>query len=537
MSVKDLVLPWVQVLSPACTVVLSGLLAWLTYRNSKRDFQIRDEKRDAEREAQASKVSAWWGESNAAFGVFVKNASDTPIYQTFATAADLHSESAGVRIACGTVPPANEAKFYAVAGAEAKDIRTGIRRVGLSFTDAAGHRWHRNRYGKLTDLPKELHIKTDPFRTDVLVGLTQEFRNAYGVEMKFEAPDRGGSGAQTRYLRHMERNNQAEQKQIGKLDAVICPHDWIGSMAAAGLIDVLADSDTLRSFFTAWAIQPLTVNGRLYGLPTTADTVALITNTSLANPPESLDDLVEVGQELRLAGSVSHIAAVRTGPNGNPFQIWPVFTSAGGWLFKQASVGTWDYSQVGIDSAESVAALSKLREWGTSGLGILDPTTTADVALGMYAEERTPFLITSSDLLVELRSSPVWAHSKVTAVPPFVNGKPATPMTVIHGLVVCSAGQNSITAQDLFADYLTQEHVLGALSDGTLAPTATKQDTGSIAPVFHELCATGVAVPTHPRMNEIWRVLEKCELDTVSGSASIDEIASRAANHIRELLA
>lgn len=95
-------------------------------------------------------------------------------------------------------------------------------------------------------------------------------------------------------------------------------------------------------------------------------------------------------------------------------------------------------------------------------------------------------------------------------------------------------GANNIIAQYLFADYLTQPHVLRALSDGTLAPIAAEQDASAPARHFYDLCLTGKPIPAGPSMNQVWRELERAELQVVCGVESVGAIARATAGRIRQ---
>ncbi|WP_199443305.1 sugar ABC transporter substrate-binding protein [Umezawaea beigongshangensis] len=298
----------------------------------------------------------------------------------------------------------------------------------LSFTDAAGVRWLRNQYGRLTELAPELHIKTDFEGVTALSRFEDEFLAAYGVTVTFET--KNGYYPQERFV--------TDVREEGRADALVCPHDWLGDLIERDVIEPTILTSAHQSAFPAWVLSALTVDGELYGLPSNVDTVALIRNTRLApEPPRTFEELVSTGEELRRSGLVTHALALRTGEQGDPFQIWPLFESAGGRLFGRTPDGRWDPTSVRLAEPRSVAAFERLRTLGEAGAGFLRRSVGRTEAIELFTSERCPYLVTTSDALKQVRAAglPV----AVSAVPPFDDGEPASGLTLVRGLVMMKA--------------------------------------------------------------------------------------------------
>ncbi|MFG2378322.1 hypothetical protein ACGFY9_43565 [Streptomyces sp. NPDC048504] len=76
----------------------------------------------------------------------------------------------------------------------------------------------------------------------------------------------------------------------------------MGDLISRDLVEPNALAAEHQSVFPARALSALTVNGRLYGIPPSVDTVALIHNTQLApQPPKTLDELIATGRRLASA--------------------------------------------------------------------------------------------------------------------------------------------------------------------------------------------------------------------------------------------
>lgn len=525
---------WVSALGSVFALGFGAVAVVVTRRmyriESERDqvnAQIRNGEHSFARRAQAAMVSSWWGESpDGRGGAFIRNTSEIPVYQAYLTVLDLDDHSDSVKVHYLVVPPSDSAVFCPVDSGRPTE-RNAARRVKLSFTDAAGVRWLRNQYGRLTELEPNLRIKTPPLRASVLAQFEDDFLATYGVAVTFETD-----------LHELPQGRFTADVQAPSVaDALICPHDWIGDLIARDVIEPTVLSAEHHDAFPAWALSALTVGNRLYGLPTTADTVALIRNTRLApQPPATFDELVATGQALRDADLVTDTFTVRVGERGDPFQIWPLFTSAGGWLFGQTADGRWDPTRIGLGTPESVAAFERLRELGEAGTGMLRRSMDRTEAIELFATGRSPYLITSSDALPRIRQTGI--PFAVSAVPPFADGGPACAFTLVHGMVMTKHGRNKITAHDLFADYLTHDHVMTALSDSVVAPAALLATTSEDAALreFLALCKRGIPMPSFPQMDVTWRVLEDAEIAVISG-ASAEATATEAAAKLEAIFA
>jgi arabinogalactan oligomer/maltooligosaccharide transport system substrate-binding protein len=500
-----------------------------TYRiesdRDRVDAEARTVHQSFARKAQGALVSAWWGKSRDGYwGAFVRNTSELPIYQVHLTVLDPDDHSDDAKIHYLVVPPSGDAVFWHVHNKQPPQ-RSAARRVKLSFTDAAGVRWHRNQYGSLAELQPGLRVKAGPQRASVLARFEADFLATYGVAVTFDTAE--ADPPQRRFVADLLAPSVA--------DALICPHDWIGDLISRDLIEPTVLSAEHRDAFPGWALSALTFGGRLYGLPTTTDTVALIRNTGLvASQPKTFDEMVTTGSALQDAGLVTEIFTVRVGERGDPFQIWPLFTSAGGWLFARTPENGWDTTRIGLAAPESIAAFERLRSLGEAGAGLLRRAVGRREAIELFASGRSPYLISTADAMQRIRQAGI--PVAVGAVPPFADGGPASTFTMVHGLFIAKHGANKIIAHDLFADYLTHNHVMAALSDGIVAPAALLDTVSEDTALqnFLELCAAGTPMPSFPQMDATWRILEEAQVAVIAG-APAEATARRAAAQVEAI--
>ncbi|NUT92820.1 MAG: extracellular solute-binding protein [Saccharothrix sp.] len=500
-----------------------------TYRIESARDRVSAEQRERRqlllRQHQAALVSAWWGELDGRRGAFVRNASQTPVHQVYLTVLNRDDRSDGVKFYFPVVPPSEEPVFCS-AGAVPIPAGTAAFRVKLCFTDASGVRWLRNQYGRITELEPTLRVKSDSARSTALSAFKDDFNATYGADVTFDTSSL--DAPQERFVRDLARSSE--------VDAMVCPHDWIGDLVARDLVESMVLADHHRDLFHGWTLSALTVDGKLYGMPTTVDTVALWRNTRLAPAaPRTFDELIAHGRALKEDGRVDEVLALRVGAIGDPFQVWPLFTSAGGWVFRRSLDGTWLTDVIGLDSPESVRAFARLRELGEQGSGLLRRSIGRDEAFDLFRRGRTPYLISTSDAFLHVGGRV--STLAVGPVPAFSGGAAARGFSLVHGFHIKKGAKNKVVAQDLFADYLTHEHVMSALSGGTGAPTALR-GLPAVDPLlgdFYQLCERADPMPTHPRMGQIWRVIEEAEVSAVAGEPA-DRVARDAAARVAALV-
>lgn len=175
---------WITSLATVVALAFAAVAAAIARRTyqieSERDRvneAARREQEDYQRQAQAAQVSAWWGTHDGTPGAFVRNASGTPVYQVYLTVLGPDDRTDGTKTHFLVVPPSEHAEFCPI---RLTDVETGmsenpVRRVKLTFTDAVGVRWLRDRYGRLTELDPRLRVQADQPRADALSRFDDDF--------------------------------------------------------------------------------------------------------------------------------------------------------------------------------------------------------------------------------------------------------------------------------------------------------------------------------------------------------------------------
>jgi maltose-binding protein MalE len=503
--------------------VAAVLVARRTYqRESERDLVNAEARRKQDefvRRAQAALVSAWWakedvhltGKAESSWAVHLRNASDTPVYKVHVTIVGMGSHAKRIAFELPLVPPTNIPAIYPIDISEIKansdlDVTSfpmGDFRVSLRFTDAAGVRWIRDEYGYLRELEPNLLMWTSPEVAAVVTPFTPEFLATYGVTAQCDTT-----------LIEAELENHFIETVPGP-DILIGPHDWVGSLVSRGLVEPITLSSQRRESFAPDHLNAFSFMNDLYAVPSSLDTVALFRNTDLApDVPRSIEELVTVAQELVDRDVTSEIMAVPVGALGDPFHMWPIFTSAGGWLFERQEDGSWDPVRQGITSAGTLQAFEAIRMLGE--LGILRPEIDRARSIELFTRRQTAFLLATSGAVVPVRNSGI--NFEVSALPRFQDGSPCIPFLTVNGFYVASSGRNKVVAGDLIPDYLTRADVTEAFGRlGHVVPLRLTEDCDPAIVKFYKLTADAVPMPSFPEMRQVWDLLAAAELSLIRG--------------------
>lgn len=505
---------------------VAAISAQKVYRiESDRDVESTKQRLQQEaflRRAQAALVSAWWGrqpdepgaQHAGRWGAFVRNASETPVYQAGLTTLDIHNPDVSERLDLAIVPPGAQPQFHP-SGLVVQDGQQAVEyRVEIAFTDSTGVRWIRDHQGRLSEVQPEVLIWADEQRASALRGFAEDFLAVHGVKLRFHT---GRIGTLRPELVSATGAGQAP-------DLVVGPHDWIDELVRRGLIEPLTLSARRKEDFVPEAIAAMTYQNELYGVPYALDTVVLVRNTDLApDPPATFEEMLATGERLRAARRTDHAFVMQVGAEGDPYYMYAVLVAAGGWLFGRDGGGRLDTAVTGLGAPETLAAFERFAGLGVTGSGALRPEIDRDRATDLFCAGRTPFLICASGAFTAARQAQL--PFAAGPVPPFAGFPAVRPFVSVHGFFLTQGGRNKTIAQDLAAHYLTRTDVSLALYDTQPRPPALRAaldqalERDPVMADFYRECQGGDLTPSISRMEELWRLLARTEVELLNGAA------------------
>ncbi len=429
--------------------------------------------------------------------------------------------------------------------------------VQATFGDGKGY-WFRDSSG--VERVKSLVIWAEKTRAATLTryfGHRSPFRRTYQISVTVQPFERTEE-LERAFVELAETSEPPPDHEVP--DLVVGPHDWIGRVVLnESVIEPPLNYSWLRQFDLT-AIEALSKDERLYGVPYVFDTVALVRNDTLTGRgplPNTLADVITAGAEAidnnGIKDGVELALQVGTpdanGNAGDPYHMWPLFASAGGSFFGLNRSGSGngrgaidrfdDITAWREDFADAFVRLSQLGV-GSGGSGVLRPTVGRAEALQLFLDGRAPFLLCSSRALVAIRTQRL---NVTVGVAPQLGNRPARPMVSVYGLFIYSNAPNLPAARDLVTSYVSQPNAGMDLNRFQQLVPVQKEAMSAVAdddPLlkpYVDQCRGGLIMPSYPEMRAAWQLLGRTEYQVLAGDGDPRAVAETAADAGWELLA
>lgn len=323
-------------------------------------------------------------------------------------------------------------------------------------------------------------------------------------------------------------------------DIIVGAHDWLGELVTNGLVAPvdLPNADAYADV----AIEAMTYDGQLYGVPYAIENIALIRNTDLVpEAPATFEELEQIALELQESGEVELGLALQADA-ADPYHNYPLFTAFGASVFGVNEDGTYNPDELGLDTPEGLAAAEQFGAWVESGL--INPSTTYDVMVESFATGDAAFAITGP-WAVSQEDPPGFraqgVNYAVSPIPPIQGGTPQ-PFVGVQGLMVSSFSEQGLLAQTFVQDFIGSEDVQLALFEAGGRPPALLSAFEQVADDpdvqgFGESGQNGAPLPAIPEMGSVWTAWTDAYELIYDQQGTPTENFTAAAEQIRNLIA
>jgi maltose-binding protein MalE len=320
----------------------------------------------------------------------------------------------------------------------------------------------------------------------------------------------------------------AAPKGLGP-DILVGPHDWVGQLAASGVLSRMTSIN--KSAFASSAIAGFSYKGLLYGVPYNIENVAMFVNTKLSpTNPKTFAELEATWASLKAAGTAKVGIEI---PYGDPYHHTPIFTALGGYVFKNGPAG-WNVKDIGINSKAFAANASKLDGMYTSGL--LSKSSNYDFV--QWYAGKAPFMITGPWNLGNVKKSGI---AYAIAPVPAYNGTAATPWVGVNGFMLSAFAKNKVVARSFLTNVVSSDDFQVALFKvgdrmPALLSAAANPAVASNADflAFGQYGSTGVPMPNIPQMSAVWTDWGNAFKTVADGKSTAAEAFKLAAANIKK---
>ena len=307
-------------------------------------------------------------------------------------------------------------------------------------------------------------------------------------------------------------------------DVIVGPHDWVGELAANGLIVPLSPAKAMKSQFPAYSLDAFsygTTVKRLYGAPFALENVGLIVNTRLAHVPKTFADFEKQALAFKKKSAGNIALAVPQGSGGDAYHMYPFFSGLGGYVFGRTKSGTLNPKNIGLANPRFLKNSALIDKWNKEGLinSKIDYGTGKDA----FLKGKAAFWITGpwetktledSGLRIKIVQLPAIKQRSV----PFlgVQGYMVTKFAAEHGI--------ASAAKDLVASYMmrsaSQQALAGANGRFPANRTAGRTVSDPLLLQFGKAGVGGVPMPNIPQMQAVWSELGGAWVKSTKGSGA-----------------
>lgn len=320
---------------------------------------------------------------------------------------------------------------------------------------------------------------------------------------------------------------------------VTWPHDWIGQWAKQGLLmalppDVLGSE---ASQYPASSMQAVTYEGRLYGIPVTVESVALVYNKRLVpKPPTSWAELIPMARRLNKEDQYGFLM-----PLLEQYHTYGIVRGFGGHIFRWTGTG-YDERDVGLNNEGAVQAFSFIRDLYLKEkllpLAVVDRSTHHAFTTGKFEEGKVGMQINGPWVIPGAKKAGI--DVGVAILPKLPNGKDMVPFTGVQFV-----GVNAYTKQRELALRLAKlyggrrgQEVLYLetgripVRQDVLELASVKKDP--LVGVWSRQAALGEPMPNIPEMQAVWKPWGDAMDVIVPGKAEVKPMLDLAVKQIAE---
>jgi len=328
-----------------------------------------------------------------------------------------------------------------------------------------------------------LRIWADDTRAPILQDLADEVLAAYNVELVVE-------------LKSAIRDDFQVAAPLGEgPDIIAIAHDQAGTLVSNGLLAPVDLGDKLADFAPK-ALEACTFDGVLYCAPYATENLGFFYNTDLvATPPTTWEEVVSMGEALKAEGKTTYIMAV----TGTTYDVYPLFTSFGGYIFGKDDKGNWNPEDLGLDNEGMIAAT----QWLVDNVKNENLPADWDWANNhaLFETGEAPFIMAGPWALNRIRESGV-----KYAITNFPGG--GYPFAGTQGFFINNQSENVLLAQAFLSEYIANVDTQLKLYEAGQRPPAYLPALEQVEdPDQKAMAAAGenaTMMPAIPAMGSVW---------------------------------
>jgi arabinogalactan oligomer/maltooligosaccharide transport system substrate-binding protein len=376
--------------------------------------------------------------------------------------------------------------------------------------------------------PDKLVVWEDKEKSGWLEKVAADFEKEHGIKIEFQEVEMA-----TKMKEQLRLDGPAKSGP----DILTLPHDQIGELAVQGHLAELKVSDDVLKTFSESSIAAQTFEGKLYGLPKSAETPVFIYNKALMTEvPATMEDLYEFAKANTKDGKYGFLA------------LWDNFYFAhapiggnGGYVFADKD-GALDAKDLGLNNEGAVKGTEYIQKWYNEKLfpnGIIGESGGSAMD-GLFNEGKVASVMNGPWAFGGMADAGI--DYGVAPLPKFADGTAMKTFMGVKGWHVSSYSENQEWATK-FLEYITNdENAKYRFEQTKEVPTnvalvddpAIAEDQGAKAVALQTQDA--VPMPNIPEMGEVWKPMADALQTVVTGKAEPKAALDTAVKQIEQMI-
>jgi arabinogalactan oligomer/maltooligosaccharide transport system substrate-binding protein len=374
--------------------------------------------------------------------------------------------------------------------------------------------------------PEKLVVWEDKDKSGWLEKVAADFEAEHGIKIEFKEVEMA-----TKMRDQLRLDGPAGTGP----DIVTLPHDQIGQVAVEGLIAELNVSDESKALFSESSVLAQSYDGKLYGLPKSAETPVFIYNKALMNEvPATMEELYDFAKENTKDGKYGFLA------------LWDNFYFAhapiggnGGYVFAEND-GALNPQDLGLNNDGAVEGTEYIQKWYTEGLfpnGIIGESGGSAMD-GLFNEGKVASVMNGPWAFGPMAEAGI--DYGVAPFPKFADGTPMKTFMGVKGWHVSAFSKNQEWATKFLEFITNDENAKYRFEQTKEVPTnvalvddpAIAEDEGAKAVALQTQDA--VPMPNIPEMSEVWKPMADALQTVVTGKAEPKAALDSAVEQIKQ---
>lgn len=296
-------------------------------------------------------------------------------------------------------------------------------------------------------------------------------------------------------------------------DLIVTAHDGLGQLVSNGVIANI-DFASKADKFNPVAVQAVTYEGKVWGMPYAMENIALVRNNKLVkDTPATFDELIKQGKGVEGA---QYPIVIQQGEQGDAYHLYPLQTSFGAPVFKMKdNEYTAELGMAGEEGAKFAEYLQKL---GRDK--VLSADLGGDQAKQAFMDGKSPYMITGPWWTSEFKD----AGMDISVLPvPSAGGQPSAPFVGVQVVYVSAHSKNGLVANQ-FMDFLATPEAQDKFYElGHRAPAlleSAKKIDDPLIKGFDEAGKDGQPMPVLPQMSAVWEFWGNTEVQIINGQSA-----------------